>query len=608
MQHRGQESAGIAAADGHRVIVTKDMGYVADIFTSERLTALTGHAAIGHTRYSTAGDSGLANAQPILIDCAHGQIAIAHNGNLVNAQELKDHLVRLGSIFQTSSDTEVILHLFARSRAATVEDAIIESISQVRGAFSLVMLTPSRLIAARDPHGFRPLALGKLGDAWVACSETCAMDLIGATYVRDVEPGEVVVISETGLKSYKPFLKERLAHCVFEHVYFARPDSYVFGRSVNEIRTNLGRTLAREAPVEADVVVPIPDSGVCAAVGFAEQSGIPMRMGLIRNHYVGRTFIQPQQSIRHFGVRVKLNPVRSILEGQRVILVDDSIVRGTTSRKIVRMVKAAGAKEVHMRISCPPTISPCFYGVDTPRRSELIAATHTLEEIRRYLDATSLSYITPRRPARVGGPGTIVVLHVVLHRPVSGRVPAQRSGVPAAHAEAARTGARPGYAVTRPSAFAKRFGGLTAPGLTSASPAIIVAGGLTGTSPAICRCLRALRPSVHLVTPALRHVSDTPSPRRRRSRHRRSRRVRLRPADVGRPRRAARAGHGRAARAGRRGRGARRQLRALPRAGAVVGLRRPARARSDGTGAWRSQRPAAHGRLRVLRAPPRVDA
>jgi amidophosphoribosyltransferase len=394
LQHRGQESAGIAAADGHRVVVSKDMGYVADIFNSARLESLHGNAAIGHTRYSTAGESGLANAQPILIDCAHGQIAIAHNGNLVNAQELKDHLVRLGSIFQTSSDTEVILHLFARSRAATVEDAIIESISQVRGAFSLVMLTPNRLIAARDPHGFRPLALGKLGDAWVACSETCAMDLIGATYVRDVEPGEVVVINEHGLKSYKPFLQERLAHCVFEHVYFARPDSYVYGRSVNEIRTNFGRTLAREAPVEADVVVPIPDSGVCAAVGFAEQSGIPMRMGLIRNHYVGRTFIQPQQSIRHFGVRVKLNPVRSILEGKRVVLVDDSIVRGTTSRKIVRMVKAAGAKEVHMRISCPPTISPCFYGVDTPRRSELIAATHTLDEIRRYLDAESLSYVT----------------------------------------------------------------------------------------------------------------------------------------------------------------------------------------------------------------------
>jgi amidophosphoribosyltransferase len=394
MQHRGQESAGIASADGHRVVVSKDMGYVADIFDSTRLSTLTGTSAIGHTRYSTAGDSRLTNAQPILIDCAHGQIGIAHNGNLVNAQELRDHLVRLGSIFQTSSDTEVILHLYARSRAATIEDAIVESISQIRGAFSLVILTPDRLVAVRDPHGFRPLALGKLGDAWVACSETCALDLIGATFVRDVEPGEVVVIGPQGFRSIKPFLTERLAHCVFEHVYFARPDSYVFGKSVNEVRTNLGRILARESPVDADVVVPIPDSGVCAAVGFAEQSGIPMRMGLIRNHYVGRTFIQPQQSIRHFGVRVKLNPVRSILEGKRVVLVDDSIVRGTTSRKIVRMVKAAGAKEVHMRISCPPTISPCFYGVDTPRRSELIAATHTLDEIRRYLDAESLSYLS----------------------------------------------------------------------------------------------------------------------------------------------------------------------------------------------------------------------
>jgi amidophosphoribosyltransferase len=394
MQHRGQESAGIAAADGHRVVVSKDMGYVADIFNTDRLATLTGRSAIGHTRYSTAGDSQLNNAQPILIDCVHGQIAIAHNGNLINAQELRDHLVRLGSIFQTSSDTEVILHLYARSRAATIEDAIIESISQIRGAFSLVILTPDRMIAARDPHGFRPLALGKLGDAWVACSETCALDLIGATYVRDVEPGEVVVVGPQGLRSMKPFLTERLAHCVFEHVYFARPDSYVFGKSVNEVRTNLGRVLAREAPVDADVIVPIPDSGVCAAVGFAEESGMPMRMGLIRNHYVGRTFIQPQQSIRHFGVRVKLNPVRSILEGKRVVLVDDSIVRGTTSRKIVRMVKAAGAREVHMRISCPPTISPCFYGVDTPRRSELIAATHTLDEIRKYLDAETLSYLS----------------------------------------------------------------------------------------------------------------------------------------------------------------------------------------------------------------------
>jgi amidophosphoribosyltransferase len=302
--------------------------------------------------------------------------------------------VREGSIFQTSSDTEVVLHLYAKSRAGSVEQAIVDSVSQVRGAFSFVVLTADRLVAVRDPHGFRPLALGSLGDAWVVCSETCALDLIGATYVRDVEPGEVLVIGPSGPRSYKPFAPARLAHCVFEHVYFARPDSYVFGQSVNEVRTEFGRQLARESPVEADVVVPIPDSGVCAAVGFAEQSGIPMRFGLIRNHYVGRTFIQPQQSIRHFGVRVKLNPVRSILEGRRVVLVDDSIVRGTTSRKIVRMIKAAGAKEVHMRISCPPTISPCFYGVDTPQRSELIAATHTLEEIRKYLDAESLNYLS----------------------------------------------------------------------------------------------------------------------------------------------------------------------------------------------------------------------
>jgi amidophosphoribosyltransferase len=264
----------------------------------------------------------------------------------------------------------------------------------VQGAFSLVVLTKDRLVAVRDPHGFRPLALGRLDRAWVVCSETCAMDLIGATYERDVEPGEVLVISADGLKSIKPFPPAPLAHCIFEHVYFARPDSYVFGRSVNEVRTNLGRVLAREQPVSADVVVPVPDSGVCAAMGYAEESGVPLRMGLIRNHYVGRTFIQPQASIRHFGVKVKLNPVRSILDGQRVALVDDSIVRGTTSRKIVRMVRAAGAKEVHVRISCPPTISPCFYGVDTPRKSDLIAATHTLDEIRDYLEADSLAYLS----------------------------------------------------------------------------------------------------------------------------------------------------------------------------------------------------------------------
>ena len=308
--------------------------------------------------------------------------------------ELREQLVRQGSIFQSSTDTEVVLHLYARSRAATIEDAIVDSVSQVQGAFSLVMMTKDRLIAVRDPHGFRPLALGRLDNAFVVCSETCAMDLIGATYVRDVEPGELLVIDANGPRSYKPFPPGPLAHCVFEHVYFARPDSYVFGRSVNEVRTNLGRMLAIEQPVDADVVVPLPDSGVCAAMGFAEQSGIPLRMGLIRNHYVGRTFIQPQSSIRHFGVKVKLNPVRSILEGRRVVLVDDSIVRGTTSRKIVRMVRAAGAREVHVRISCPPTISPCFYGVDTPRRSELIAATHTLEEIRDFLEADTLGYLS----------------------------------------------------------------------------------------------------------------------------------------------------------------------------------------------------------------------
>jgi amidophosphoribosyltransferase len=394
LQHRGQESAGIAASDGQQVRVSKAMGYVADVFGSDTLATLPGRSAIGHVRYSTAGESRLANAQPFLIDCAHGQISICHNGNLVNADGLRNELVGQGSIFQSGSDTEVVLHLFARSKARTAEDAVIDSVTQVQGAFSFLMLTKDRMIAVRDPHGFRPLALGRLGDAFVVCSETCAMDLIGASYVRDIEPGEVLVVGGGGVRSIKPFGAAPLAHCVFEHVYFARPDSYVFGQSVNEVRTDLGRILAREQRVDADVIVPVPDSGVCAAMGYAEEAGIPLRMGLIRNHYVGRTFIQPQSAIRHFGVKVKLNPVRAILEGRRVVLVDDSLVRGTTSRKIVRMVRAAGAKEVHVRISCPPTISPCFYGVDTPRRSELIAATHTLDEIRTYLDADSVAYLS----------------------------------------------------------------------------------------------------------------------------------------------------------------------------------------------------------------------
>ena len=394
LQHRGQESAGIVTADGERMRASRAMGHVADAFDESALEALPGHLAIGHTRYSTAGESRLSNAQPFLIDCAHGQIAVAHNGNLVNARELRDDLVRAGAIFQTSSDTEVLLHLYARSRASSIEDALVDSVAQIRGAFSLALLTKDRLIAVRDPNGFRPLALGRLGDAWIVCSETCALDLIGATYVRDVEPGELLIISDGGLRSVKPFPRAPLSQCVFEHVYFARPDSYVFGRSVNDVRTELGRVLAREAPVAADVVVPIPDSGVCAATGYAEEARLPLRMGLIRNHYVGRTFIQPQQSIRHFGVKVKLNPVRSILEGKRVVLLDDSLVRGTTSRKIVKMVKAAGASEVHLRISCPPTISPCFYGVDTPSRAELIAATHTIDEIRKYVGADTLAYLS----------------------------------------------------------------------------------------------------------------------------------------------------------------------------------------------------------------------
>jgi amidophosphoribosyltransferase len=394
LQHRGQESVGIASSDGVRLRVHKRMGYVADSFDEPTIAELAGMSACGHVRYSTAGESGLKNAQPILIDCAHGEIAICHNGNLTNAQELRDWLVAQGSIFQTTSDTEVLLHLYARSRATTPEDALVESVLQAQGAFSLVLLTKDRLIAVRDPHGFRPLTVGRLGDAIIVCSETCALDLIGAEWVRDIEPGEVFIVGPEGTRSIHPFPSAPAAHCMFEHVYFARPDSYVFGLSVNEVRTELGRQLAREQPVDADVVVPIPDSGVCAATGFAEASGQTLRMGLIRNHYVGRTFIQPQQAIRHFNVRVKLNPVRSILEGRRVVLVDDSIVRGTTSRKIVKMVKAAGAREVHLRISCPPTISPCFYGVDTPQRSELIGATHSIEEIRKYIGADTLGYLS----------------------------------------------------------------------------------------------------------------------------------------------------------------------------------------------------------------------
>ena len=401
LQHRGQESAGIASSDGVNIRVHKAMGLVADIFTEEVLAKLRGSLAIGHTRYSTAGDSALMNAQPIMARSHKGTIALAHNGNLVNALEIRTRLETQGSIFHTNSDTEVIVHLMAQSREHTLPEAIADALRQVEGAFSLVMVTPDRILAARDPRGFRPLAMGRIPstgpdrqDSIVFASETCAFDLIGAKYEREVKPGEMVVVGPEGVSSrfYAPAQSQ--SACIFEHVYFSRPDSLVFGRPVEISREQLGRALAREAPADADIVVPVPDSGVSAAMGYAAESGIPFRFGLIRNHYVGRTFIEPQQHVRDFGVKLKLNPVRSVLQGKRVVLIDDSIVRGTTSRKIVRMIRQAGASEVHMRISCPPTISPCFYGVDTPSKRQLIAANKSVEEIREYIGADSLSYLS----------------------------------------------------------------------------------------------------------------------------------------------------------------------------------------------------------------------
>jgi amidophosphoribosyltransferase len=393
LQHRGQESAGIASADGSDVHIHKALGHVQEIFTPEVIGRLPGSAAIGHTRYSTAGDTTLINAQPIVIDCNKGKLALGHNGNLTNALELRRKLEHRGSIFQTTSDTEVIVHLVARSAARNLPGALADALGQVEGAYSLLLLTPDEMYAIRDARGFRPLVLGRFDGAWVAASETCAFDLIDAEYVREIEPGEMVRISRSGIESIHFAPERQHQYCIFEHVYFSRPDSVIFGRPVNQSREQLGRLLAREHPVEADIVTPVPDSGVPAAVGYAAESGIPFRMGLIRNHYVGRTFIEPEQAIRDFGVKLKLNPVRRMLEGQRVILVDDSLVRGTTSRKIVRLVRDAGATEVHVRISCPPTISPCYYGIDTPRREELIAAQHSVEEIRQFLGADSLGYL-----------------------------------------------------------------------------------------------------------------------------------------------------------------------------------------------------------------------
>jgi len=394
LQHRGQESAGIVSSDGKQLHHYRQMGLVSEIFTRDILKRLSGDSAIGHVRYSTAGSSELKNAQPFVVDYAKGSIAIAHNGNLTNAFLIRSELESKGSIFQSSMDTEVIVHLIAHSKAKTFVERIIQALHQVEGAYSLLILTEKEMVAARDPFGFRPLSLGQLRDAPVVASETCAFDLIGGQFVREIEPGEILLISRDGMQSFRPFPARPLHQCIFEFIYFSRPDSFIFNRNVYEVRKSLGIQLAKESPADVEMVVPIPDSGIPATLGYAYKSKIPLEMGMIRNHYVGRTFIEPEQSIRHFGVKIKLNPVKGLMVGRRIVTVDDSIVRATTSRKINRMFRNAGAKEVHVRISSPPITHPCFFGIDTPKRSERIASSHTVKEIQKYINATSLNYLS----------------------------------------------------------------------------------------------------------------------------------------------------------------------------------------------------------------------
>jgi amidophosphoribosyltransferase len=395
LQHRGQESAGIAAVtEDNKIVSEKEMGYVADVFTHERLARLPGDTAIGHVRYSTAGGSMLCNAQPIVAFTSKGAIAVAHNGNLTNGDELRKQLEAEGAIFNSTADSEVIVHLIARSKAGDLEGAFVDALGRVQGAYAVALLAPGKILAARDPYGFRPLVLGKLDDVRAVSSETCAFDLIGAETVREIGAGEIVAIEAGGIRVVRQARAEREARCIFEHVYFARPDSVVFGNSVADVRQRFGAQLAREHPVDADIVVPVPDSGVFAALGYAQEAKIPFQYGLVRNHYVGRTFIEPKQSIRSFGVKIKLNPVRELVDGKRIVLIDDSIVRGTTSKKIVRMLKDAGASEVHMRISSPPTSWPCYYGIDTPERTQLIGSSHSTEEIRDFIEADSLGYLS----------------------------------------------------------------------------------------------------------------------------------------------------------------------------------------------------------------------
>lgn len=394
LQHRGQESAGIAASTRSKMHLELGMGLVADIFGPTRLLKLPGPLAIGHNRYSTAGKNELVNAQPCMINYAAGSLALAHNGNLVNAQTIRKDLNSKGSIFQSTNDSEVIVHLMAQAKSENFADRAAEALRQVSGAYSLALMTKNELLAARDPQGFRPLCLGKLDGAYIIASETCVMDLIEAEFIREVEPGELVLINEKGLQSFFPFKKAETKHCVFEHIYFARPDSFIFGKHVYTARKEMGKAMAQESPADVDLIVPVPDSGVVSAMGFAEESKIPFEMGLIRNHYVGRTFIEPQSQIRNFGVKLKLNAVKDLIKGKRLAVIDDSIVRGTTCRKIVKMLLEAGAKEVHLRISAPPILYSCFYGIDTPNKEELIAHTHTLEETRQYLGADSLNYLS----------------------------------------------------------------------------------------------------------------------------------------------------------------------------------------------------------------------
>lgn len=412
LQHRGQEAAGITSSNGEQLYVHRGLGLVQDVFTARTIESLPGSAAIGHVRYSTSGGSRLANAQPIAVDCGHGSIAVAHNGNLVDGGALRARLEAQGSIFSSSSDTEVFVHLIAKSQKKSMVDRVADALHQVHGAYSLVFLSPDELVAVRDPHGFRPLCLGRKGDAIIVASEPPAFHLIGGEYIRDVEPGEMIVVNKFGMRSLRPFdaakvpAPKQRRMCIFEYVYFARPDSWFDDISVYRARKRLGAQLADEQPVEADLVIPVPDSGTPAALGFANRTGLPYEMGLIRSHYVGRTFIEPSQSIRHFGVRLKLHPVKQLLEGKRVVVVDDSIVRGTTSRKIVKMLRDAGAKEVHLRISSPPTRWPCFYGIDTPTREELIASKHPPADIARFVTADTLGYLSIEGlHSAVGGSG-----------------------------------------------------------------------------------------------------------------------------------------------------------------------------------------------------------